>query len=665
MPEGTLYLLAAEYNGQTYVLSGGDPAALANMTDANEDEWPDILSIDANGDGSPDCMEIDVDPANGVWDYLETNLYDTESDIVDWDDYYCYVEERMNLQSLADSVYSGNAYDGGLMNAIVVTPNPDGSIVLTDPYGISFEMISMVSEEDIQWQIDNEREWAEEEGRAFTEEDAQAIRMNLSHSKMMAMPNVWFQPYFCVTNRPYGEDRPMVGDQTSWLFYFYDDIKDETFETWDGELISVLPEDLKMSDGCVFINSTNDPYNWYPNYDDLDRTVRLRVLDGAIDFVGGSGRYDYDLYEWVSFESDEQICVYLYASAPADVHTHEWGEWTDNGNAETHVRICTDPECGATETRNHEWDEGVQTTPPNCTEPGVMIYTCITCGHEKEEAGADPTGHNFSDWYITQTPTCAEPGERRRECAEYGIPEIQSLDALTHDYVPTVMEPTCTGDGFTTSTCSRCGDAYTDDFTDALGHNYETVVTEPTYESIGYTTYTCTRCGNTYTDDFVDPLVHHEVLEGENSAWCTAAGGDMEVRIDEQIHCFLEVGIDGMIVAPEYYTVSEGSTIVTIHEDYLKTLAVGKHTLEVRFTTGSAETDFLVTETPFTLGDVDGNGSVTTKDALMLMQCLNGDLILTDDAFKRADLNGDGILSSVEALRILQYVNGKVNTLEM
>jgi hypothetical protein len=65
------------------------------------------------------------------------------------------------------------------------------------------------------------------------------------------------------------------------------------------------------------------------------------------------------------------------------------------------------------------------------------------------------------------------------------------------------------------------------------------------------------------------------------------------------------------------------------------------------------------------LGDVDGSGMVTTKDALMLMQCLNGDLILADDAFKRADLNGDGVLSAAEALRILQYINGNVTTLEM
>ncbi len=65
------------------------------------------------------------------------------------------------------------------------------------------------------------------------------------------------------------------------------------------------------------------------------------------------------------------------------------------------------------------------------------------------------------------------------------------------------------------------------------------------------------------------------------------------------------------------------------------------------------------------IGDVDGDGTVTTKDALMLIQSINGDLLLTDDQFRRADLDKDEVLSSVEALRILQYINGNVNTLEM
>lgn len=84
---------------------------------------------------------------------------------------------------------------------------------------------------------------------------------------------------------------------------------------------------------------------------------------------------------------------------------------------------------------------------------------------------------------------------------------------------------------------------------------------------------------------------------------------------------------------------------------------------------GSAETPYTVVvkdaSALSTYGDVDGDGVVTTKDALMLIQAINGDLLLTDDQFKRADLNKDGELSSMEALRILQYINGKITTLEM
>lgn len=84
---------------------------------------------------------------------------------------------------------------------------------------------------------------------------------------------------------------------------------------------------------------------------------------------------------------------------------------------------------------------------------------------------------------------------------------------------------------------------------------------------------------------------------------------------------------------------------------------------------GSAETPYTVVIKDASAisrkGDVDGDGVVTTKDALMIMQCINGDLIMSDDEFKRADLNSDGVLSSMEALRILQYINGNVTTLEM
>ena len=63
------------------------------------------------------------------------------------------------------------------------------------------------------------------------------------------------------------------------------------------------------------------------------------------------------------------------------------------------------------------------------------------------------------------------------------------------------------------------------------------------------------------------------------------------------------------------------------------------------------------------MGDVDGDGAITIKDALMVLQAANDQLNLTEEQFKRADLNEDGILSAAEALRILQYVSGKITSI--
>ncbi len=41
-----------------------------------------------------------------------------------------------------------------------------------------------------------------------------------------------------------------------------------------------------------------------------------------------------------------------------------------------------------------------------------------------------------------------------------------------------------------------------------MGHDYETVVTEPTCTEMGYTTFTCSRCGDTYKGDYTDAAGH-------------------------------------------------------------------------------------------------------------------------------------------------------------
>ena len=82
---------------------------------------------------------------------------------------------------------------------------------------------------------------------------------------------------------------------------------------------------------------------------------------------------------------------------------------------------------------------------------------------------------------------------------------------------------------------------------------------------------------------------------------------------------------------------------------------------------GTAESPLIVTVKlavdSNSLGDVDGDGVITSKDALMLLKAANDLLNLTEDQFMRADINGDKILSAAEGMRILDYVTGRVTTI--
>ena len=77
-----------------------------------------------------------------------------------------------------------------------------------------------------------------------------------------------------------------------------------------------------------------------------------------------------------------------------------------------------------------------------------------------------------------------------------------------HEYSPVVTPPPCTEQGFTTYTCTICGESYVGDEVEATGHSYEATVTEPTCNKRGFTTYTCSVCGDSYADDYVDALGH-------------------------------------------------------------------------------------------------------------------------------------------------------------
>ncbi|MBQ3612333.1 MAG: S8 family serine peptidase [Firmicutes bacterium] len=62
-------------------------------------------------------------------------------------------------------------------------------------------------------------------------------------------------------------------------------------------------------------------------------------------------------------------------------------------------------------------------------------------------------------------------------------------------------------------------------------------------------------------------------------------------------------------------------------------------------------------------GDVDSNGAVELKDAMMVLMAINDRYNMTEEEFARADLDDSGVLEAKEALRILQYVNGSIGSI--
>ena len=127
----------------------------------------------------------------------------------------------------------------------------------------------------------------------------------------------------------------------------------------------------------------------------------------------------------------------------------------------------------------------------------IAIYKLANCAHT-------------STTVVTRTPaTCTEAGLSVTVCASCGAElSVSVIAALGHNYQSAVTAPTCTAAGYTTHTCSRCSDSYTDTPTSALGHSYNNVVTNPTCTAQGYTTHTCSRCGDSYVDTYVDANGH-------------------------------------------------------------------------------------------------------------------------------------------------------------
>jgi hypothetical protein len=232
---------------------------------------------------------------------------------------------------------------------------------------------------------------------------------------------------------------------------------------------------------------------------------------------------------------------------------------------------------------------------PTCTDTGLTEGKhCERCNEVLEAQQTVPAlGHDMGEWATTKAPTCTETGTEQRDCQREGCDfyETNTLAATGHTEVDdNAVAPTCTETGLTAGKhCSVCQEVLVkQDVVPALGHTWsEWAQTKaPTTTDKGEDTRTCSVCDVAETRE----VAKLPVITTAIDKWKKNSKDDMIITSDAEYADFINVTINGEVLDKQYYTVTEGSTIVTISKDYLKSLSKGEYKIGIVSTTGVAET---------------------------------------------------------------------------
>lgn len=232
---------------------------------------------------------------------------------------------------------------------------------------------------------------------------------------------------------------------------------------------------------------------------------------------------------------------------------------------------------------------------------GIHCLVCNTIIKAQEEIPA--TGHSFGKWEKVKASTCMGRGSVKRVCDICGYIEIKDIAANGHvwntDYTVD-KQPTCTETGSKSIHCRNCEEVKDSKVIEASGHTLgDWIIDKPaTVETAGSRHKECETCGAILEKEEIKKLElpAYKIIDGAESTWTqnTNTDGSLVIRGDGAIAKFKEVRVDGVVIDVKNYTVTEGSTIITLKTEYLKTLPAGKHTFEIAWTDGSAATYFTV-----------------------------------------------------------------------
>lgn len=249
----------------------------------------------------------------------------------------------------------------------------------------------------------------------------------------------------------------------------------------------------------------------------------------------------------------------------------------------------------------------------------------------------------------------------------------------THSYTSQVTAPSCTAQGYTTYTCSLCGDSYKDNETDPLGHSY----------SEG----SCTRCGGkdpNYVEDSTAPQIVVSSVKGRAGDTVTVlvdlknnpgfSGLNLYVTYSDSLTLVEAVSmVDDLTFTSDKTMVWDGvsdyagdGTLLKLVFRISDAAEAGKYDVKVHFVEAfTAELDDVVFTTvdgyveviDCVYGDANGDGIVNTKDIILIRRHVaakdpaTGVSAIAVEA--GADANGDGIINTKDIILVRRHVAAK------
>ena len=231
------------------------------------------------------------------------------------------------------------------------------------------------------------------------------------------------------------------------------------------------------------------------------------------------------------------VCGHSYTDSEVAALSHVWKFVEDVKPTYTTTGLGHDEcsVCGAKKnidtpidaiTCEHSYTS-VVTTEPTCTTTGVETFTCSKCNGTYTE-GIASLGHDVVN-HDAKAPTCTEKGwEAYETCSRCDHTTYREKVALNHSYNSVVTPAQCGVKGYTTYTCTRCGDSYKDDETAALEHNWEVVEDKPaSYTETGLQHEECSLCHEKRNEGTVIPVIPHDHVYNSKTTkepTCTATG---------------------------------------------------------------------------------------------------------------------------------------------